>query len=273
MFNTSIRSDYIPEYASDVPNAGRLGRHVYHDPMSRYYPYEPRQAHKLVNVRHRRLIPVLNQGRTGSCTGNATEGLLGTEPFFHAIPEDHPRKPTGDVDEDESQALWLYSGATALDPFPGKFPPDDTGSNGLSVCKVAKKAGLISGYRHAFSLNTALQALTVQPVITGINWYDSYDEPDDRGMVMLTPNASVRGGHEFVLDEILVDEKLIGATNSWGLDWGKQGRFYIRWADFDHLMHEHGDVTIPVPLDQPPPKPVANVDAPGCLAALRKWFS
>lgn len=272
MARTRIVSTHITEHASDVENAGRLGRHIYHDPMSRYFPYESRESQLLRSVRHRRLIPVLNQGRFGSCTGNAKEGLLGTEPFFAVIPEAHPRKPTGDADEDESQALQLYSEATALDPFPGTFPPDDTGSNGLSVCKAAKRAGLISGYRHAFSLTAALHALVNQPVITGINWYDSFDSPTDDGYIRISNDASVRGGHEVVLDEILVPERLIGGTNSWGPNWGDKGRFYISWADFQRLMHEKGDVTIPVPLDQPAPKPVANVQAKGCLSFLGKWL-
>lgn len=263
----------IPEHPSDVENAGRLGRNVLHDPLSKYYPYEPAGSTVLRSVRHKRLIPVLDQGNIGACTGNAEEGLLGTEPFFAVIPESHPRKPTGDADDDEAQAVQLYSEATRLDPFSGAYPPIDTGSNGLSVCKAAKAAGLISGYLHAFSLTAALQALTTQPVITGINWYDSFDEPDHNGLIRITNQASVRGGHEMVLDEILVTERLIGGTNSWGTGWGKRGRFYISWADFERLMHEHGDVTIPVPLDQPAPKPVADINAPGCLSKLGKWFS
>lgn len=263
----------IPEHEPTHHLAGRLGRHVAHDLRSRAYPFPAQAVKGIHSVRHHRIISVLNQGGTGACTGNAEEGVLGTLPFFDVIPASHPRKPTGDPDRDEGQALTLYSEATHLDRLRGVFPPDDTGSNGLAVNKAAKAAGLISGYRHCFSLDSALKALTVQPVITGVNWYSSFDEPDRNGQVTISPNADVRGGHEFTLDEIILEDRLIGATNSWGYDWGNEGRFFITWDDFERLMYEQGDVTVPVPLDQAPPVPTTAVSAPGCLPKFLQRFA
>jgi hypothetical protein len=173
--------------------------------------------------------------------------------FLSAVPDENRAKPTGNKIGDESQAVVLYSAATKLDDVRGYYPPTDTGSDGLSVAKAAKKAGLISGYQHCTSLDATLKALSQRPVICGVNWYEGMDEPDENGLVKIA--GQVRGGHEFVLDELDVENKLIGATNSWGESFGVNGRFYISWDDFEKLLSEDGDVTVFVPISQPAPTP------------------
>jgi hypothetical protein len=272
----------IPEHAPTHPSAGRLGRHVRHDPRSKRYPHR-RTGGPLVSVRHQRHIPILNQGSLGSCTGNATEGALGCSPFFEAIPPANSARPSAtDADLDEQQAVGLYSAATKLDDYDGAYPPVDTGSDGLSVAKAAQQAGLISVYTLCFSIDGFLDALGKQPVITGVNWYSSFDSPDENGIVTLPRSATVRGGHEFVLTEIDADRELIGADNSWDLTWGLQGRFYIPFAVYERLLSEEGDATVFVPLDQPAPTPTPDpgddaAELAGCLSKLlpvaQRWLN
>jgi hypothetical protein len=251
----------IPEYRLDgLP----LGRHVEHDDRSRGFAItapERLRSVSLTPVRHERFIPVLDQGQIRSCTGNAGEGAAGTGALYQALPHDLPARPSDqDRAVDEDQALALYSAATRLDGIPGQYLPDDTGSTGLAVAKVMKRAGLIAGYQHTFSLADALYAAQIVPLLTGFNWYDSFDQPDSNGTVRITPGAQVRGGHEPLLDELLVDERMVGFTNSWSGDWGLHGRFYLSWADFDRLLGEQGDVTVPVPLGNQPPQPPPGPD-------------
>lgn len=263
---------HIPEHPPTHPAAGRLGRHVRHDPRSLAYLYPAHEVTGLASVRHERHIPVLDQGDLGSCTGNAAEGACGTAMLYDAIPASLATRPTGDADGDETQAVALYSAATRLDSYRGTYPPTDTGSDGLSVAKATKAAGLISGYTHATSLDAALKALSQQPVITGVNWYEGMDTPDTDGLVRVT--GQVRGGHEFVLDELDVEGKRVGFTNSWGTGWGLDGRAYIGWDDFGRLLDEQGDVTAFTPLSQPAPTPTpptpdpAPGDLAGCLSAI-----
>lgn len=113
-------------------------------------------------------------------------------------------------------------------------------------------------------------------VIAGINWYNSFDSPDKTGRIRIGPGATVRGGHEIVLDELDVACRLVWFTNSWSSSWGKDGRACIGWDDFARLLKEDGDVTVFVPLTQPAPTPTppAPADPLAELAAMfRQWVT
>lgn len=264
---TQIYTRRIEEHPATHLAAGRLGRHVRHDPRSLHYQVAPRSLADLKSVRHRRYIPVLDQGDLGSCTGNAALGAVGTGALFQALAGNAGCPSENDAAKDEQQAVSLYSAATALDDYDGEYPPTDTGSDGLSVAKAAQRAGLISGYRHATSLEAALTALAAQPVITGVNWYEGMDSPDVDGLVLVT--GQVRGGHEFVLDELDVDNRLVWFTNSWTESWGIDGRACIGWDDFGRLLDEQGDVTAFTPVTEPAPQPTpSNDDLVGCLGQI-----
>jgi hypothetical protein len=219
----------------------RLGRHVDHDERSRAYDIEQLVgAGKLPTgvVEHRRHIAVLQQGDLGACTGNALVGALMTDPLY--------RK--GSEALGEPDAVEIYEKATLLDNVPGSYPPDDTGSSGLAVCKAAKQMGLLSSYRHAFSWTAALRALAQTPIIVGVSWYDSFDEPDARGFVSIGADAQVRGGHEFELVGFDAEARTVHAVNSWGTHWGLHGRFTFSWDDLERLLSkaEQGDATVPI---------------------------
>lgn len=263
----AIYTRHIPEVVSET-GGGRLGRHVKHDSRSLDYKFDG-SGIATTSIRHTRYIPVLDQGDLGSCTGNAATGNLGTGDFFATI--------SSSLTLDENEAVKLYSAATALDNYQGTYPPDDTGSDGLSVAKAAQQAGLISGYQHITSLNDAIAALQLGPIITGVNWYSSFDNPTKSGKVSITKSAYVRGGHEFVLDEVDATNKLIGATNSWGASWGLKGRFYFSFADYERLLNEQGDATVfvklstPTPPTPPGPTPTVDPDVLAAYQALKVW--
>jgi hypothetical protein len=239
----------------EIPSTDpRLGRHIEHDPRSREFAYVPRKALPQTNVRHNRYIPVFDQGNLGSCTGNAGLGCLGTNGYYDTV-----EKVV--TDWTENAAVKLYSEATVVDSFPGSYPPDDTGSSGLAVAKVLKGRGWISEYRHTFSFEDALAALQERPVITGVNWYNSFFSPDSNGVIRLDASSGLAGGHEFILDEIDWDRKLVGAQNSWGTSWGVIGRFYIPFDVYRTLLDQHGDVTVFTPVAvAPEPAPVRTAD-------------
>lgn len=241
---TVKRIQWHPADGGDFP----LGRHVNHDPRSLAYLVKPRAslvAAAPVLWQHR--IGVLTQN-IGSCTGNATVGVLGTDPYYDTL----AKLIAAGLTLDEALAVAIYSDATKIDPFPGTYLPTDTGSDGLSVAKVAKARGLISGYLHCTSIDAVRTALRTGPVPTGINWYEGFDHPDSSGNVKVS--GSVRGGHEpcIVGDDAQNTFRLL---NSWGPGWGDHGYCNVSYSDYDRLLHEQGDATSFVPITQPPPTP------------------
>ncbi|MFF7411673.1 C1 family peptidase [Streptomyces lydicus] len=263
---------FLDEYASH--DGGRLGRHIEHDPRSRAFALsEDLLPSTYTSATHTVRIPVLDQGDLGSCTGNAAEALVGSDPLYGAIPAAVAVRPTGDAAADEVQAVALYSAATRLDGIQGVYPPTDTGSTGLAVAKAAQKAGLISGYQHALSLDAALKALSSAPLIVGVNWYEGFDTPDSKGLVEVS--GSVRGGHEFLLYGMDAKKKVVLARNSWGTGWGANGGFSFSFDDLGRLLDEDGDATLFVPLTSPAPTPTptptpTDVDR-ALVAAFDTW--
>jgi hypothetical protein len=223
----------IKEIAAEIAGAGRLGRHIEHDPRSRAFSAG---TSAVKSVRHRRHGKAFQQGSLGSCTGNAMAGALMTEPLW---------KPGRTLTEKD--AVKLYKAATRLDSIPGVYPPDDTGSSGLAVMKAAVKAKYITGYAHTFSLQQLLGSLVRYPGILGINWYDSFDQPRSDGECRLTSHARNRGGHEVQLFGIDVKKRQVWCFNSWGSTWGakRNGTFWFSYKTLERLLDERGDATFP----------------------------
>jgi hypothetical protein len=95
----------ITKIIKERDGAGRLGRHVEHDPRSRAFSAG---TAAIKTVSHKRHGKPFNQGNLGSCTGNAMAGLLMTEPFWV-----RGRVLT------EKDAVALYKAATKLDSISG----------------------------------------------------------------------------------------------------------------------------------------------------------
>src|ERR1035437_10078952 len=174
----------IPEII--VPGK-RLGRHISVDARNTQHPAET--APSIVSVKHASTGLPLDQGATSSCTGHAIVGSLNSVPHWKQ----------GQSSLKEADAMKVYSLEEQQMGF-GPFPPNDNGGSGLDVCKAAKSLGWLNGYQHATGIDAALRALVIRPVMTGINWYNSFDTPDANGVVAIANDATVRGGHEIVAD-------------------------------------------------------------------------
>jgi hypothetical protein len=211
-------------------NPHPLGRHVRHDERSKAYPAALAATYKQVWWSHRG--PALDQGSVGSCTGHALVDALMTGPLY---------RPGRTLTHDD--ALRAYERATQIDPFPGQFPPTDTGSDGIDVCKAGVEFGWLKGYTHAFGLDACLRALSLQPVMIGIPWYRDMFTPGKDGVLKVS--GPLAGGHEGVLTAN-TGSGLVRFQNSWGSRWGITGYAYLRIADLGNLLSQQGDVTVPV---------------------------
>lgn len=258
------RREFLPERPD---NPYRLGRHVRHDPRSLRYKVQPTGIAQ--TAIWERKIPVLDQGDLGSCTGNATIGVLGTEPFYSALSPVQRQALT------EAEAIRLYSQATQLDPFDGTYPPTDTGSDGLDVAKAAVKFGYLSGYKHITSVAAAQTAIVAGPFIVGSDWFDGMFDPDASGEVQIS--GAVAGGHEYECFGYQAGADRWHFWNSWGTSWGTRGAFWMSGGTFAELLARDGDATTFIPVTQPAPIPTPDpVSAsvaftPEQFAAITAW--
>jgi hypothetical protein len=232
----SIVAIKIPE----TPVPGKpLGRHIFIDSKSEAYPAQT--ASQIVSVTHLSGGLPLNQGQVGSCTGEAVTGVLNTVPHYK------PGQPT----LGQRDAYAVYGAETRLEGSP--WPPNDPGGSGTEVCQAAKNMGWLRAYEHAVGIDQALGALVIRPVMTGINWFTSFDTPDENGLVVIAKGATVRGGHEIFAIAIDAVNELVWFPNSWGLAYGVPylpagipgGCFCMSFSTWARLLSQGGDVTIP----------------------------
>lgn len=230
-------SDIVTAHLPEQPVPGKpLGRHVEHDPAS--WGFQASGAGRLKSVMHAMTGLPLDQDKPkpwGSCTANALCGAANTAPNAAKL-------KNGAFTE--KGAFYLYQQETKNEGY--TTPPDDPGGTGLEVCKAAKQLGWIKSYRHAFGIDHALSALVLRPVITGVAWMDSFDNPDENGLVNISVDAQVRGGHEIVAVGLDVPNSLVWLMNSWGPGWGKGGMFCWSFETWDALLKQQGDCTVPL---------------------------
>lgn len=229
-------TDVVKRVLPERSRPGRpLGRHVLHDPRSRLYPAS--RARRIANAKHLSAgLPLIQDEAHRCSTAHALCAALNCTP--NRTPD--RRLLTG------ADALRVYEKARALEPFE-LDGYDVPGSSGLLACKAACRLGLIGSYEHAFGVDHALEALVLRPVMTGFKWYSSFDSPDrETGLVEIAPGAEVRGGHEVLAEEIDADRELVWFWNSWGPEFGIEGRFCLTFQTWAQLLEDRGDVTVPI---------------------------
>lgn len=229
----------------------RCRRHVLHDSESRRYAFDT-SGLSIASVEHERVLPILDQLNAGKCTAEAGTGVLGTEPYYSDAVAAAYAKAFGSFDDHGTDRL--YSAEETLDGD-GPYPPNDNGSTGLTLAKVLRNAGVISGWTQTFTLADALKALTRYPLAVGTYWYNSMFTPDSEGIVTVDTSSGIAGGHEYEVVGYDSSRDLVKLANSWGTSWGAGGYFYLDSVDLGRLLSKQGDVTIFTPAGQPAPTP------------------
>jgi len=246
MFSGLLENGLLYLKFDEVVHEGmRLGRNLWLDARSLAHMVEnnvQEMGQPLKSRQWERVLAVLDQGQLGSCTGNAGTGALGTQPFYDAVGRTVLPAP-GDAAAGEDYAVQLYKDATVVDGYPGTYPPDDTGSSGLAICKVLTSRGTIAGYQWARTAYGFLRLLQNGPVLQGMPWYRAFFTPDPNGFIDSDPNWSssgLAGGHEVEAVAVELDtadafSSVITYVNSWGTGWGDAGRFRMRLRTYEQL--------------------------------------
>lgn len=206
-----------------------LGRQKVHDERSRSFPMlasVDRSSWRDKSVRVYDPIPNPNQ-TVGCCTGVAKSVQLNSV----------GNRVAGRV-LNMDDALRLYSKASAIDPFPGAWPPEDTGSSSLASCKAAQFFGLAGEYRWIFGgADEVVQNVMEGRVISvGTWWYWDMFYPWTTGGIA-RPTGGKAGGHQWAVRGYDVDRDLV-LGRCW---WGDFKDFWIKRSDLDALLRDEGD--------------------------------
>lgn len=142
---------------------------------------------------------------------------------------------------------WVYNEAQKVDEWPGT---DYDGTSVRAGMKVLQRNGVIESYRWAFDLQTTIDTiLYVSPVVIGVPWYYDMFFPNEEGVI--TATGSFAGGHAVVLNGVNVEKEMFRLKNSWGVDWGKKGRAYISFIEFEKLLNTWSEIAMPVEVEMP----------------------
>jgi len=209
----------------------RLGRNIVHDPRSRMFalPMEvDRSAWKSKRIGVYDPKPNPNQS-IGNCTGVAKCVA------FNAI----GNRKKGVV-LNMNDAVKIYSLATTLDPFPGSYSPDDTGSSGLAAAQAAQRLGLGGTYRWIFNgADGVVQAVMEGHVVNvGTRWDYPMFSKDKDGIIH--PGGQQAGGHEWSVRGYDKERDLVLGRCWWGLF----KDFWIKRVDLQALLDDDGDALV-----------------------------
>jgi hypothetical protein len=126
-------------------------------------------------------------------------------------------------------------------------PNQENGSSIRTVAKVLKNTRRVSAYAFAPDMATIKWwLLNKGPLIVGTTWTsDMFIVKKDN---TINIGDDIVGGHAYLLNEWRSDN-YIGIQNSWGYDWGKNGKAYISASDFEKLFVYDGEALTAVELD------------------------
>lgn len=173
--------------------------------------------------------PVLDQGDTGHCVGFAGAG------WGNVLPQDdHFVNSDGDR---------IYYEACAA----GGYPNTEDGSTIRDLAKALKKDGRLSVYAFAASVDDALSFVSKSgPVVFGTDWTEGMFDPDPTGRVR--PTGQVAGGHAYVCIGLDLQLEQVWFLNSWSVDWGQNGRFWMSRDDVQTIFANQGEAMAAVEL-------------------------
>lgn len=208
--------------------APQLGRQKVHDPRSRAFALPMAVERADWRTKSIRIYdPAVNPNQCHSeCTGCAKAMQ------FNAV----GNRVSGRI-LDMDYAHKNYALATAIDPFPGTWPGQDTGSSGLASAQAAQKLGIGGAYYWIFNgADGVVDAIQQGKVVSvGTWWLDGMTRPDAHHVI--EPTGKPVGGHQYAARAYDLDRDMVG-LRCW---WGSYKDVWIKRAHLNDLILDGGD--------------------------------
>lgn len=171
----------------------------------------------------------LDQGQTNHCVGFGWSGWADAAPV-----QDHYQN---------ADAHALYYEAKIID---GQ-PHGENGSTVRSGALAMRNRGRLAAFAFATSTDDIDSWIDSKgTVVVGTSWTNDMFDPDGNGLVK--PTGPIAGGHCYVMIDKVESEDAYLFQNSWGSNWGLNGRFKIKRSDFASLLSDYGEACCAVEL-------------------------
>jgi hypothetical protein len=173
-----------------------------------------------------------NQGNTPLCVSYAWSHWFEDGPVIQDSIIGRP-KPVYNTKE-------LYDAFREFDGLDGDY----AGTTVRAGAKVFQKLGIVSEYRWALTLEDVINAVTyIGPMVAGTRWTERMNDPTSKQFI-IKPGGKTIGGHAYLINGVDTDKELFRIKNSWGTSWGNAGQAYIRFSDFERLLHDQGEACV-----------------------------
>lgn len=177
----------------------------------------------------------LDQGQDGHCVGFSSAGLLAAKPQAYTV--------------DNSTGDKIFFAAQSIDRAEGRNYDD--GATVLAGMKACQNAQFFSKYGWCFGVDDVINWIVRKgPVILGINWHEDMFNPSPEGLLSVT--GAVAGGHAILANGYWPHhpefDDVVVLTNSWGRNWGRNGRAYLPMEGLQTLLSEEGEAAAPTEL-------------------------
>jgi C1A family cysteine protease len=185
-----------------------------------------------------------DQGKLGSCTGNAIAGAIEllhkrqsrTLDISRLFIYYYERKFIGTVNYDSGayirdgiKACYTY-GAPTENLWPYNISKFKMQPHKTAIVDALKRK--VTSYQRALDFNQVIDSITSgYPVTIGFNVYSSFDSPAvAKTGIMPYPNVNkerLLGGHAVLIVGYNKTNNTFIVRNSWGTRWGDKGYFYM----------------------------------------------
>lgn len=223
---------------TQIPTRPGMGRSLIdHDPRNRNFPARGVMFDPAAPIRSRtwrRGYPY-DQGATSQCVAYTAKGLFNTAPLSAGLSYYTRSKIVPEI--------W-YEGAQDFDEWEGS---EYDGTSARGILRYLTSVGKIHEYRWCFGLDDVLKTVSnYGPVSVGSWWRADMWGTNEQGLVPYS--GEYAGGHQWELIGVDESREEIIAMNSWGRSWGTNGRFKMKFAEFEKLLEDDADAHTVVTL-------------------------